>query len=53
MACAIKGDSEIQAVELPGVGGDGEYIETKLRMFADDTQLFNKIDESVKNLLIF
>jgi hypothetical protein len=36
-----------------GVGGDGEYIETKLRMFADDTQLFNKNDESVKNLLIF
>ena len=27
---------------------DGEYIETKLCMFADDTQLFNKNDESVK-----
>jgi hypothetical protein len=29
-------------------GKDGEYIETKLCMFADDTQLFNKNDESVK-----
>ena len=41
-----KGDSEIQGVKLPG-GKDGEYIETKLCMFADDTQLFNKNDESV------
>jgi hypothetical protein len=36
-----------QGVKLPG-GKDGEYIETKLCMFADDTQLFNKNDESVK-----
>jgi hypothetical protein len=42
-----KGDSEIQGVKLRG-GKDGEYIETKLCMFADDTQLFNKNDESVK-----
>jgi hypothetical protein len=41
------GDSEIQGVTLLG-GKDGEYIETKLCMFADDTQLFNKNDESVK-----
>jgi hypothetical protein len=40
-------NSEIQGVKLPG-GKDGEYIETKLCMFADDTQLFNKNDESVK-----
>ena len=43
-ACAIRGDSEIQGIKLPG----GKYIETKLCMFADDTQLFNKNDESVK-----
>jgi hypothetical protein len=47
VACAIRGDSEKQGVKLPG-GKDGEYIETKLCMFADDTQLFNKNDESVK-----
>jgi hypothetical protein len=47
VACAIRGDSEIQGIKLPG-GKDGEYIETKLCMFADDTQLFNKNDESVK-----
>ena len=41
-----KGDSEIQGIKLPG-GKDGEYIETKLCMFADDT-LFYKNDESVK-----
>jgi hypothetical protein len=29
-------------------GKDGKYIETKLCMFADDTQLCNKNDESVK-----
>jgi hypothetical protein len=47
VACAIRGDSEIQGIKLPG-GKDGEYIETKLCMFADDNQLFNKNDESVK-----
>jgi hypothetical protein len=44
VACTIRGDSEIQGVKLPG-GKDGEYIETKLCMFADDT-LFYKNDES-------
>jgi hypothetical protein len=43
----MRGDSEIQGIKLPG-GKDGEYIETKFCMFADDTQLFNKNDESVK-----
>jgi hypothetical protein len=47
VACTIMGDSEIQGVKLPGEK-DGECIETKLCMFADDTQLFNKNDESVK-----
>jgi hypothetical protein len=47
VACAIRWDSEKQGVKLPG-GKDGEYIYTKLCMFADDTQLFNKNDESVK-----
>jgi hypothetical protein len=36
-----------QGVKLPGEK-DGEYIETKLCLFADDTQLFNKNDESDK-----
>jgi len=43
VSCAIRGDSVIQGVKLPGEK-DGEYIETKLCMFADDTQLFNKND---------
>jgi hypothetical protein len=29
VACAIRGDSEIQGIKLPG-RKDGEYIETKL-----------------------
>jgi hypothetical protein len=32
VACAIRGDSEIQGIKLPG-RKDGEYIETKLCMF--------------------
>ena len=47
VAYTIRGDSEIQGVKLPGEE-DGEYIETKLCLFADDTQLFNKNDESDK-----
>ena len=47
VACAIRGDSEKQGVKLHG-GKDGEYIETKLCMSADDTQLFNKNDECQK-----
>ena len=43
VACTINGDSEKQWVKLPG-----ECIETKLCMFADGTQLFNKNNESVK-----
>ena len=43
-----NGPSDYRAVtKLPG-GKDGEYFETKLCMFADDTQLFNKNDESVR-----
>jgi hypothetical protein len=33
--------------ELYFVGKKWEYIKTKLCIFADDTQLFNKNDESV------
>jgi hypothetical protein len=55
-SCTIRGDSELQGVKLPG-GKDGECIETKLGMFADDTELFNKNDESLKisfdNLTIY
>jgi hypothetical protein len=47
VTCTIRGDSEIQGVKLLGEKY-GEDIETKLCMFADDPQLFNKNDESVK-----
>ena len=42
VACAIRGDSEIQGIKLHG-GKDGEYIETKLCMFADDTSVIASI----------
>ena len=47
MACAIREDNQIKGINLPG-NVEGEMVETKLCMFADDTQLFNKNDESVK-----
>ena len=47
MACAIRGDIKIEGLKLPG--GGGNFIETKLCMFADDTQVFNKNEKSVEN----
>lgn len=46
MACAIRGNKEIEGIQIPGEGG--KSIETKLCMFADDTQLFNKNEKSVE-----
>ena len=42
-----EGGSDIQGVKLHE-GKDWYYIETKLCMFADDNQLFDKNDESIK-----
>ena len=47
LACAIRAEKEIQGIILPGEE-NGELIETKLNMFADDTQLFNKNESSVR-----
>jgi hypothetical protein len=41
MACALRGDSDISGVKLPGEG-DVYSLETKLCMFDDDTQIINK-----------
>ena len=41
MACALRGDSDISSVKLPGEG-DVYSLETKLCMFDDDTQIINK-----------
>lgn len=48
MACAMRENDNIKGIVLPGEG-EGEFIETKLCMFADDTQLFNKDENSVEN----
>ena len=45
MTWTIRGGSEIQRVIFRGE--KWEYIKTKICIFADDTQLFNKNDESV------
>ena len=47
MACALRGDNDIKGVKLPGEG-DIDSVETKLCMFADDTQIINKDDDSLK-----
>ncbi|XP_063447938.1 uncharacterized protein LOC134727487 [Mytilus trossulus] len=50
MACAIRGDIKIEGLKLPG--GGGNFIETKLCMFADDTQDIQK-DPRVKEKFSF
>ena len=47
MACALRGDSDIKGVKLPGEG-DIDSLETKLCMFADDTQIINKDEDSLR-----
>ena len=53
MACAIRRDSDIKGVKLSGEG-DIDSLETKFCMFADDTQMINKDEDSLqKNHLMF
>ena len=47
LACTIRGDKDIKGLKLPGEN-EGEFIETKLCMFADDTQLINEDGDSVR-----
>ena len=48
LACAIRASKDIKGFQLPGER-EGEFIESKLSMFADDSQFFNKNEESVVN----
>jgi hypothetical protein len=45
MACAIRGKDEIKRIQMPG---SGNVLESKICMIADDTQHFNKNEESVE-----
>ena len=49
MACGIRGDSNLKGVKLPGEV-DIDSLETKLCMFADDTQIINKDEDSLTQL---
>ena len=42
LACAFRSDTEIKGIKLPG------NIESKLNMFADDTQLMNRTEKSIE-----
>ena len=46
MACTIRADPDIEGIKIPG---ESSVIETKISMFADDTQLLNKNEKSVEN----
>jgi hypothetical protein len=48
MASAIRGKNDIKGIKLPGEPG-GVELETKISLFADDTQLFSKDERSVEN----
>jgi hypothetical protein len=48
MASAIRGNNDVKGIKLPGEPG-GEELETKISLFADDTQLFSKDERSVEN----
>jgi hypothetical protein len=53
MVCAIRRDSNIKGVKLSGEG-DIDSLATKFCMFADDTQMINKDEDSLqKNHLMF
>ena len=43
----FKGDRDIKGVKLPGEGNI-DSLESKLCMFADDTQIINKDEDSLK-----
>jgi hypothetical protein len=47
MACAIRNTPEIHGIKLPDCEGQ-PVKEAKICMFADDTQLLNKNEESVE-----
>ena len=47
MACAIRSTPEIHGIKLPDCEGQ-PIKEAKICMFADDTQLLNKNEESVE-----
>ena len=46
LASSIRQNSEIKGIKLPEIFN--EKKEVKLNMFADDTQLFNKTEESIE-----
>lgn len=46
--CAIRANVDIQGIKIPTENG---HFETKLSMFADDTQLINKSKQSAKKFL--
>ena len=50
MACAIRGTDGIKRIQMPG---SENVLESKISMLAEDTQLFNKNEESVERLLKF
>ena len=43
--CAIRGTDEIKGIQM---SGSENVLESKICMFADDAQLFNKNEESVE-----
>ena len=45
MTCAIKDTDEIKRIQMPA---NENVLESNICMFADDTQLFNKNEESVE-----
>jgi hypothetical protein len=47
MACAIRGNNDIKGIKLPDEWG-GVELQTKISMFADDAQLFNKDERSLE-----
>jgi hypothetical protein len=47
MACAIRGNNDIKGIKLPDERGGAE-LQTKISMFADNAQLFNKDERSLE-----
>ena len=47
MACALMLDNDIKVVKLPGEGYVDSLV-TKLCMLADDTQIINKDEDSLR-----
>jgi hypothetical protein len=49
LAASIRRNPKIVGISLPN--RNGPDIETKVHMFADDTQLINKTEESIEETL--